>query len=49
MSSPLVTQTVRKDLAMAIRDLAQHGLMEVMAFLSSSVSYIYHSYVISRY
>lgn len=29
MSSPLLTQTVRKDLAMAIRDLAQHGLMEV--------------------
>lgn len=29
MSSPLLTQTVRKDLAMAIRDLVQHGLMEI--------------------
>ena len=29
MSSPLLTQAVRRDLAMAIRDLMQHGLMEV--------------------
>ncbi|XP_045175317.2 RUN domain-containing protein 1-like [Mercenaria mercenaria] len=29
MSSPLLTQTVRKDLAMAIRDLIEHGLMEL--------------------
>ncbi|XP_052801154.1 RUN domain-containing protein 1-like [Mya arenaria] len=29
MSSPLLTQTVRKDLAMAIRDLFQHGLVEM--------------------
>ncbi|KAL4225000.1 RUN domain containing 1 [Mactra antiquata] len=29
MSSALLTQTVRKDLAMAIRDLVQHGLMEI--------------------
>ncbi|XP_048779554.2 RUN domain-containing protein 1-like [Ostrea edulis] len=28
-SSPALTQCVRKDLAMAIRDLMQHGLMEV--------------------
>ena len=29
MSSPALTQCVRKELAMAIRDLMQHGLMEV--------------------
>ncbi|KAK7491489.1 hypothetical protein BaRGS_00017318 [Batillaria attramentaria] len=29
MSSPALTQCVRKDLAMAIRDLMQHGLMEM--------------------
>ena len=29
MSSPLLTQAVRRDLAMAIRDLVQHGLVEV--------------------
>lgn len=28
-SSPALTQCVRKDLAMAVRDLMQHGLMEV--------------------
>nr|XP_022338513.1 RUN domain-containing protein 1-like isoform X1 [Crassostrea virginica]XP_022338519.1 RUN domain-containing protein 1-like isoform X1 [Crassostrea virginica]XP_022338529.1 RUN domain-containing protein 1-like isoform X1 [Crassostrea virginica] len=28
-SSPALTQCVRKDLAMAIRDLMQHGLMEI--------------------
>lgn len=28
MSSPLLTQAVRRDLAMAIRDLVQHGLVE---------------------
>ncbi|KAL5007222.1 hypothetical protein ScPMuIL_016028 [Solemya velum] len=29
MSSPALTQAVRKDLAMALRDLLEHGLMEV--------------------
>lgn len=29
MSSPLLTQAVRRDLAMAIRDLIQHGLVEL--------------------
>lgn len=28
-SSPMLTQTVRKDLSMAIRDLIEHGLMEI--------------------
>lgn len=36
-SSPALTQCVRKDLAMAVRDLMQHGLMEVR-FISSPLT-----------
>lgn len=48
-SSPALTQCVRKDLAMAVRDLMQHGLMEVR-FISTphtppTHTHVYHMHV----
>ena len=49
MSSPLLTQTVRKDLAMAIRDLIQHGLVEVTSLLYIVVYNFYDSLIDKKF
>ena len=45
MTSPLVTTIVRRELAVAIRDLMQHGMLTVIIDFPSTVTGPYFNYV----